>query len=413
MLEGSLTIQPSLPLRDAFTHYHKRFARAAKALPMRNPALVGERQKILALMAASLRLREAWRPEVEIIGQQEERVYNGYRVQRLAATTWPRCHAPAHLYIPDGAGPKPKPLVLIVCGHGVGGKQATSYRSLAQHLARSGSYALICDNIGQGERHPMGHRSVPAIFGVGLSLQGLIVMETMAWLSWIKRQPRFDQSRLGLAGNSGGGLLSLLTGAFCRDDFAAIASSGYPSTFDFIARKEKQHCHCNLLPGIVGELEMWQLYGAIAPKPLFISQGSNDHFFPEDLFYHVAARVADVYRQAGVPERFRFALYPGGHSWDEPRRTDLTRYFCEQLGLEFHPAAVIEPVADDDPGHCYPDWPQEAATATKIAFRLTGRTHTATALHQVCPPPFTPIGENPALRGDPVDIFSQFELFLK
>jgi len=86
-------------------------------------------------------------------------------------------------------------------------------------------------------------------------------------------------------------------GALCRDDFAAIASSGYPSTFDFIARKEKQHCHCNLLPGIVGELEMWHVYGAIAPKPLFLFQGNGDHFFPVDLFHHTAALTGDIFAQ--------------------------------------------------------------------------------------------------------------------
>jgi len=34
-------------------------------------------------------------------------------------------------------------------------------------------------------------------------------METMAWLAWIRQQPRFDPQRVGMAGNSGGGLLSL------------------------------------------------------------------------------------------------------------------------------------------------------------------------------------------------------------
>src|SRR3989339_525368 len=62
--------------------------------------------------------------------------------------------------------------------------------------------------LGQGERVPMGHSDTVIPFACGMSVQGLIVMETLAWLEWAKNNPLVDKSRLAAIGNSGGGTLT-------------------------------------------------------------------------------------------------------------------------------------------------------------------------------------------------------------
>ena len=84
-------------------------------------------------------------------------------------------------------------------------------------------------------------------------MQGLIVSETLGWLQWLAARKDIDATRLAAVGNSGGGTLTVFL-AVLAPELAALSSSGYPSTFEFIARKEKRHCDCNILPGIVGEL---------------------------------------------------------------------------------------------------------------------------------------------------------------
>ncbi|HWL54213.1 MAG TPA: CocE/NonD family hydrolase [Chthoniobacteraceae bacterium] len=403
------------PLHEFLASYERRFSLAVAAMPVRRPWMAPEREEILSIARRCLGIREEWIPSIttEVTAVSVQR---GFSVERLRSVSWAGCHGAAHLYLPDRSDAEgPLPVALLACGHGKGGKQAASYRRMAEHLARHGIAVLVADNIGQGERAAMGHASPVGVFECGLSLQGLIVMETIGWLQWLRGQERFDAARIAAIGNSGGGLLTLFLGALRRDELAIVSSSGYPSTFEFVARKEKKHCHCNLLPHIVGELEMWQLYGCIAPRPLFLFQGAGDPLFPADLFFQTARKVATAYRQRGAADRFQARLFEGAHSWDRTRRSALCEFLCHAFKVPFEEAKIVE--ADDAPplGDCFQSWPADAKTADQIAADLSGRTPAATQLAEVFKPeglPSTPM-EHPFLRGDVRQIAAQFEAFLK
>jgi len=154
---------------------------------------------------------------------------------------------------------------------------------MARQITRHGVLVLVPDNIGQGEREPMGTAIVSKPFACGLSVQGLIVMETLAWVKWASQHPDVDPQHLAAIGNSGGGTLTVFLAALCPE-LAVLSSSGYPSTFEFVARKEKRHCYCNILPGILNELEMWQLLGCFAPKPQFPVHGRLRYPLPSGPF---------------------------------------------------------------------------------------------------------------------------------
>ena len=67
---------------------------------------------------------------------------------------------------------------------------------------RRGAAVLCPDNLGQGEREPMGHTDCVKPFACGTSVQGLIVAETLGWIAWAREQARFDRQRLAAIGNS-------------------------------------------------------------------------------------------------------------------------------------------------------------------------------------------------------------------
>jgi len=352
---------------DLLDVLEKAIFTASASIPDRRPWVPAQREALIAAAKQCLGIRDAWMPRIDAVcvGQT---VCGKVTVHKLCATSWPGCYTAAHLYMP-GEPSQALPLVLLCCGHGEGGKQATVYQLMAWRLAHMGSAVLVPDNIGQGERTPMGHSDVVAPFQCGLSLQGLIVMETMAWLQWALADGRFDPARFAAIGNSGGGTLSLFLAAFCRDALAVLSSSGYPSTFEFMARKEKKHCHCNILPGVVGTVEMWQLLGCFAPKPMFLFQGKNDHLIPEDLFYVICRKVGDTYQHCGAAAAFRAEVFPGEHSWDDLRREALAAYLAKTLHL--NPTQPHDTLTDP-PGNCYAAWPADALTTDALACRITG-----------------------------------------
>jgi len=399
---------------EVLERYERRFAEARLRMPRLDPSIDADKATIISLAKDCLGIRDEWVPAIRA-ETVREMTFDGGRIRLMRATSWPGVTATALLYLPAGAADQTFPLVLLCCGHGQGGKLADGYQRMARHLTRVGAMVLCPDNVGQGERIAMGHSDCVKPFACGTSVQGLIVMETLAWLAWARAQPQVDPARVAAIGNSGGGTLTVFLAALAPD-LAVLSSSGYPSTFDFIARKEKKHCHCNILPGVVGRLEMWHLLGAFSPRPLFIFQGDGDPLFPPDIFHQVARKVRHVYRSRGADEALEARVINGGHSWDETRNVALGRFLARHLHL---PGKAVSPASEEpllgENGRCVDPWPADALNTDQLAEQLTGRSaDDGIQLWNVFPPalPNDSRLEDIVPRGSTRQILAQFEAFL-
>ncbi|MDD4539452.1 MAG: hypothetical protein PHT80_10600 [Lentisphaeria bacterium] len=393
----------------AFEHSERRIFAALSRQPIRNLTSDQDRCEVRALLERSLGLARIPEPTMRV-SVMDEKSLGGCHLQCLAGTSWPGATVTAHLYLPDT--PPPWPVVLVCCGHGDLGK--TTYAPMGLRLARQGAAALINDNIGQGERMPMGHGQVTTPFALGFSVQGMIVRESLAWLQWLKQDRRF--TRLGAAGNSGGGTLTMCLAAL-SDDLAALVSTGYPSSFELIARKQKRHCHCNLFPGAIGRFDMWELYALFAPRPLLIMQGRYDNLFLLDSFLATARKIKHIYQALGAATAFASAVPDGQHSWDAPRRQRVGDFFATHFGIRKplpDDEDCREPILDASFAPCQPSWPADALDANALAGSFTG-THLDPLpnLWDIYPPAGLP-GPWPALsdRGPSEQILAQWECFL-
>nr|WP_320966026.1 alpha/beta fold hydrolase [Bacteroides intestinalis] len=402
-------------LRDFFVYYDSCFE-ARHHLPGLFPWLEKDRAEIKEIVRKSLAIKEEWIPVIKtrINGVTRNR---DFIVQHLQSVSWNNCYGAAHLYIPsNNDADKDLPVVLLACGHGNNGKLYPAYRKMAEYLASSGIAVLVPDNIGQGERHFMGHYSAPGVFECGLTVQGLIVMETIGWLNWIRKQRNFNIEKIAVCGNSGGGALGLFLASVVPEKFSVLISSGYPSTFEYVARKEKRHCHCNIVPGIIGKVEMWQVLGCFAPKPMYLLQGKSDEFFPVDIFYRVCRQVGDVYHESKASVNFKADVFNGTHDWDDTRILGIAQYLCRQFDTfckqwdEFMGSTRL--IASD----CYDKWPINALDINKLAEQISGNKIKANKLRDVFPPFHIPIEKSEVNyrlpRGDCGEIFAQFNAFL-
>ena len=398
---------------ECFADYDRRFAQAMAGLPRREPWREEDRAEITRIAKRCLGIRDAWLPRIrtETVRVTE---HDGFRIEHLRGTSWPGVICTAHLYVPTPAKDGTLPLVLLCCGHGRGCKLNPGYQAMARHLARCGMLVLVFDNIGQGEREPMGHANPVVPFACGTTVEGLIALEALAWLEWAKDDPRVDVHRMAAVGNSGGGKLTIFLAALCPE-LAALSSSGWPSTFEFVARKEKKLCHCTLLPGTVGRIEVWHLLGCFAPRPLLIFQGKLDCLFPEDLFHRVARQVKGCYDEVGAGDRFDAVVVPGEHSWDGKRRELLGRWLSTVFELGPTPPVPDEEHVLSPTDGCLDGWPEDAVDVDTLARRLTGvDAPPDLKLWDVFRPPVDPASiEQVTPRGDTRQVLAQFEAFLK
>lgn len=402
---------------QVYDSYERRFAKARADQPLRRPWLQKDREEILAAAKDVLGFCESMIPRIRLLSGSKEH-FDGYSVEHLLFESWHRFYGSASLYRPDGG--KKRPLVLVCPGHGEEGRLTDCYQRMAQRLVLQGANVLLADNIGQGERSPFGHADCVAPFYCGLSLQGLIVMETVAWVRYLAAQSFVDETRIAACGNSGGGTLCTFLAALCPE-LSALSASGYPSEFSYILQKERRHCACNLLPHYAGRLEMWELLGLFAPRPLLLEQGSLDNLIPYDLFKRNGRKVRTVYEQLGAEDQIRVLTTPTTHSWTSRDRFEIASFMADCLKLE--PAfagdddELLPPLCDPNVPHV--SFPDDALTTDRLAETLTGiSVPDGTRLEDVFPPMFDgrPLDRGSVIEesgsGELMRVFAQFECSL-
>ena len=400
---------------EIFDEYERRFAaaRAEKKLS-RFPE---DREKVLAGVKKML----CWKDElVPLAGDLQEvcrQDYVNYYAAECIFPTWEDFWGSATLFMPKTE--EKVPLVFVCCGHGDEGRRTASYQAMGHRLASLGMAAIVMDNIGQGDRakdptvfKTADHWFSLAPFYCGLTLQGMIVMETVGLIRKMAKDPRF--SKLAACGNSGGGTLTMFLAAMAPE-LEVLSSSGYPSEVNYLLAKERRHCACNLLEGTAFGPEMWEIYSLFAPKPLLLEGGKHDNLIPMDLAHRNARKVKNTYVQLGS-DQLQFLLTDTRHSWALEDLNEISGFLCRHL-LGYTPAAA-------ETMDCQPakpvTMPATMLTTDTLAQKITGKTMPAdTKLCDIYVPQFAGKPVDPdtiqldAGRGDVMRVFAQMECALK
>ena len=402
---------------EVFDEYERRFAFARAARPMTRPWMETDRAEILAGVKKMLCWNEELVPNVGNLQEQNRKDYVNYYTAECIYPTWEKFWGSATLFMPKTE--EKVPLVFVCCGHGEDGRRTQSYQAMGHRLASLGMAAIVMDNIGQGDRakdptlfKTADHWYSIAPFYCGLTLQGMIVMETVGLIRKMAKDDRF--SKLAACGNSGGGTLTMFLAAMAPE-LSVLSSSGYPSEMAYLLAKERRHCACNLLEGCANGPEMWEIYSIFAPKPLLLEGGKLDNLIPLDLAHRNARKVKNTYIQCDS-NNFTFQLTNTKHSWDLEDLNLISGFLCENL-LGYTPEAATE---INNVAATPVTMPDVMLTTDQLAQALTGKTMPeGTKLCDIYPPLFeghlldpATIDEN-AGRGEVMRVFAQMECALK
>ena len=197
----------------------------------------------------------------------------------------------------------------------------TEDRDVAVQAARQGFVAIApatrgigCDGVPDiGGRH--GGRACRSSL-IHCLLAGRTPMGERVWdmarlIDWASELPNVDASTILMLGNSGGGMVTLYSAACDTRIKIAIPSCSYSS---FVSEQGYvHHCDCNAVPAILGFGEFWDVAGLIAPRHLLTVNGIADALHPTETVDRAVARLAEIYREAGVPERYQHRYGHEGH----------------------------------------------------------------------------------------------------
>lgn len=266
----------------------------------------------------------------------EQTDMGSYQRLRVEISTIDSLKMPVYVLIPKMKQTKKVPAVLAIHGHGYGSKELVGlnpdgskrsdqgyHKNFAVELVQKGVVVIAPELIGFGDRKLQANQGIGSpnenscymiasqLLLLGKTLAGLRVEECRRVINYIQTLPEVDENRIGCMGISGGGLVAGFT-SILDDRIRATVISGYTNTFkaSIMARR---HCLDNHIPGILVYSEMPDLIGLIAPRPLFIEAGTEDHLFPiKDVVYAID-RLKKIYKNFNAKDLLSSHIFEGGH----------------------------------------------------------------------------------------------------
>lgn len=308
-------------------------------------------------------------PEAEIIRRSDK---GDYIEEYLTFRTTPDLRVPAYVLIPRNAT-RPAPGLVVLHCHGgayVWGKekvvavenehpvlsqfkqQLYEGTSIANELVHRGYVVITIDMFYWGERRmlleedPASYRErermtadeiaafnrrssqneqlvARSLMTAGITWPGVMLWDDMRTLDYLASRPEVDRQRLGCVGLSVGGYRSFLLAALDQRIKAAV-DVGWMTSF---ASNIRRHVLNTVgltfhIPGLYRYLDLPDLAALIAPRSVFVINGSKDGLFPRDGVDKAFRKIEACFRKAGVPERQRCRLYDAPHQFNRAMQAE-------------------------------------------------------------------------------------------
>lgn len=212
----------------------------------------------------------------------------------------------------------------------------------ARQLVERGYIALTWDAIGFGERHdpPRGHYGDAIPFYEAhprWSFLGKMIADASRAIDYLETLEIVDPRRIGCLGHSHGGITTLFTMALDERIAAGAVNCGF-DTFRIDGNVFRWSHATALMPRlgffmsspyinmdlyravpdsevIQTPLDLHEVAGLAAPRPLLLSTSDDDFVFPNAGWSarQSAERLRPVYRSLGASDRFEAIYFSGGH----------------------------------------------------------------------------------------------------
>jgi len=169
------------------------------------------------------------------------------------------------------------------------------------------------------------------LFCAGTTWPAVFFAEDRKALDILAARQDVDSSRIGCAGLSGGGLRTVFMGGLDPRIRCAV-TVGFMSTWrDFLLNKSVNHTWMLYVPLLPNELDFPEIFGLRAPLPTMVLNDEQDDLYTMPEMKRADSMLAEVFKKAGAPERYKCSFYPGPHKFDRKMQEEAFAWFDKWL----------------------------------------------------------------------------------
>ena len=239
----------------------------------------------------------------------------GSYTRTLLRFQWQGFSFDAYLLVPKQNGEK-SAAILALHGHKttkediVGIKQSRANINFGLRLVKQGLCVLVPDIPFSDDLEAEDQLSVNLIMS-GSHITGLRLSYLLALLDYLTSLPFVDSTKVGCAGWSMGGALTMYLAAV-EKRIKVVAISDYFGTYRGTLMRVRSSTD-NYVPGILIFGDMADVACLIAPRPLWLELGEKDPEFPQESFIQGIEALKKCYTRH--EEHLTWQLIPGGHKF--------------------------------------------------------------------------------------------------
>lgn len=229
-----------------------------------------------------------------------------------------------------------------------------THSDYGRRMAQEGFVTFAIDWMGQGDFNDSAkpnHRNLRLREGLewcdlyylhatmlGLTPLAMNIAHARGLLDFVCTLSFVDPIRLGVMGESCGGTHALWT-SLCDERIRATEIICYSDVFADFGYRDANYCGSQVTPGLFTLVDVADLQGLLAPRPLLVDIGAYDECFRIESAMACHKRLEEIYDAAGASNKLELELFPGGHAWTEGKSVS---FFKKHLG-GFSEARQLEP----------------------------------------------------------------------
>lgn len=267
------------------------------------------------------------------------------RIEKVIFESRPKTYITANLYIPASIT-KPSAAVLFLCGHYIEAKHHPEYQIVCRYLAKAGLIVLAQDPIGQGERLSYFEQGVDEstvtwgtrehnytgaqCYFLGDSIARYFLHDAMRGVDYLCSRPEVDPKRIGVTGNSGGGIQTCMM--MLGDTRIAAAA---PCTY---VNNRRMYMYTGIdddaeqtWPGLAAAgINHEDFLLCMAPRPVRVLAVKYD-FFPIEGTRHTVEQCRRFWRMCNAAEAFSLVEDTSTHYYTRNLAKSAAEFFSRHL----------------------------------------------------------------------------------